>query len=180
MDTYNSDKWDGWMKAALRGDQKAYRELLLNLTPWLGAYFGKRIHPAIVDDLVQETLMSLHAKRETYDPARPFGPWISAVARHRWIDYMRKSLRHTELEIHEDFPAQDNDKNIAARHDVATMLGTIPPAQAEVIELVKLKEMTIAEAAAKTGHSESSVKVMIHRGMKKMMAAAQDFKQEAE
>ena len=46
----------------------------------------------------------------------------------------------------------------------------IPAKQAEVISLVKIEGLSIIEAAAQTGQSESLVKVNIHRGLKKMSA----------
>ncbi|MBA4165623.1 MAG: RNA polymerase subunit sigma-24, partial [Erythrobacter sp.] len=38
----------------------------------------------------------------------------------------------------------------------------------EAIELVRIEGRSIVEAAEKTGQSESSVKVNIHRGLKKL------------
>lgn len=178
MMPYNMDRWDEWMRAALNGDQAAYRLLLTDLRSWLIAYFSRRIHRSAVEDLVQVTLMTLHDKRQTYDPTRPFGPWISTIARHRWIDHMRATLRHVETELDEDLPSDEADRDASARHDVKRLLKLIPPAQAEVIDLVKLQELSIEEAAIRTGHSQSSVKVMIHRGMKKMMAAVEDVQDE--
>jgi len=174
MTTYNSNRWNEWIKAAFNGDKSSYRLLLTNLRPWLMAYFSKRIHKEAVEDLVQETLMSLHSKMHTYNPEKPFGPWISAVARHRWIDYMRKTLKYIELEFNEEIFIPDENKERGAKDDIKKLLKLIPPAQAEVIDLVKLQEMTIEEASNKTGHSQSSVKVMIHRGIKKMAAAVKE------
>lgn len=174
MTTYNSNRWDEWMRAALAGDQNAYRLLLSDLKPWLGAYFKKRVHPNVVEDLVQDTLMSLHAKRQTFDPAYPFGPWIAAVARHRWIDHMRKNLKYVETELDQEFPSQEDQRDECAKHDVKILLKLIPPAQAEVITMVKLDEMSVEEVSKKTGHSPSNIKIMVHRGMKKMMAAVQE------
>lgn len=172
MTTYNSERWDEWIRAALDGDQNAYRLLLTELRPWLGAYFGKRIHRNAVEDLVQDTLMTLHAKRQTFDPQYRFGPWISAIARHRWIDHMRKTLKYIETELDQEFPSHEHDES--ARHDVQTLLKLIPPAQAEVIQMMKLQEMSVEDICKKTGYSVSSVKVMVHRGMKKMMAAVEE------
>jgi len=82
------------MRAALKGDQEVYRLLLTGLRLWLAAYFAKRVHFNAVEDLVQDTLLTLHAKRQTFDPHYSFGPWIAAIARHRWIDHMRATLKY--------------------------------------------------------------------------------------
>ncbi|OIN86499.1 MAG: hypothetical protein AUJ12_06050 [Alphaproteobacteria bacterium CG1_02_46_17] len=162
------------MRSALKGDQNAYHLLLADLRPWLTAYFGKRIHRNAVEDLVQDTLMTLHSKRQTFDLNYPFGPWIAAIARHRWIDHMRKTLKYVELEIDQEFPSQEHERDECAKHDVKTLLKLIPRAQAEVIEMMKLQEMSVEEVCKKTGRSASSVKIMAHRGMKKIMAAVEE------
>ena len=162
------------MAAALRGDQGAYRLLLNDLRLWMTAYYVKRVHRNNVEDLVQDTLMTVHNKRQTYDTARPLGPWVAAIARHRWIDHMRTTLKYVETPIDDDFPAEEPAKDESAKHDIKILLQLIPSPQAQVIEMVKLKEMSIEETAKATGHSPSSVKVMIHRGMKKMMRSVQE------
>ena len=158
------------MRAALAGDQSAYRLLLTNLRPWLVAYFGKRIHQNVVEDLVQETLTSLHAKRQTFDPNYPFGPWIAAVARHRLIDHYRTIQKYAEAPIDEDFPAVEQNEQVFAKYDVKALLDCLPANQAKVVEMVKLQEMSVKEVSHKTGYSPSNVKILVHRGIKKMMA----------
>lgn len=176
MANSNSHKWDEWIRAVLRGEQDAYRLLLSSLRPWLTAYFKKRVHSNLVEDLIQDTLLTLHAKRQTFDPRYSFGPWIAAVARHRWIDHMRATLKYVETEYDDNYPCQETERDIYAKHDVKALLKLIPSHQAKVIELVKLKELSIEEASEQTGHSPASVKVMIHRGMKKMMSAVEKGK----
>lgn len=174
MPNYNSQKWDEWIRAVLKGDQNAYRLLLTSLRLWLTAYFTKRVHSNVVEDLIQDTLLTLHAKRQTFDPHYSFGPWIAAVARHRWIDHLRATLKYVETQLDDDFPSQETNRDACAKHDVKALLRLIPPPQAKVIELVKLRELSIEEVSKQTGHSPSSVKVMVHRGMKKMMAAVEE------
>ncbi len=174
MTKYSNQRWDGWMRAALKGDQKAYLLLLTNLRLWLAAYFTKRVHYNAVEDLVQDTLLTLHAKRQTFDPHYSFGPWIAAVARHRWIDHLRATLKYVETQLDDNFLYQETERDACAKHDVKALLKLIPPPQAKVIELVKLRELSIEEVSKQTGHSPSSVKVMVHRGMKKMMAAVEE------
>jgi len=108
MTKYNNDRWDEWMHAALKGDQNAYRLLLTSLRLWLAAYFTKRVHYNAVEDLVQDTLLTLHAKRQTFDPHYSFGPWIAAVARHRWIDHLRATLKYVETQLDDNFFVSGN------------------------------------------------------------------------
>ncbi len=171
MATYNTQDWQAWMTAAQGGDAKAYRALLAALRPWLLSYFRRRLPGADVEDLVQMTLLSLHEKRHTYDPGSPFMPWIAAVARHKLIDHVRKTGRHVHVELDEELMGAGGDlpAELAAR-DVEALLKTLPPEQARAIRLHKLNDLSVDEVSATTGKSASNVKVMVHRGLKKLQA----------
>lgn len=150
------------------GDRAAYRALLEVCRRWLRSYYSRRIAPAALDDLVQETLIALHAKRASWDPSRPFLPWLAAIARYRWVDHLRRVYRADEQALPDELSGADDEPAIAARISLARLLGLLPPAQERAIALVKIEGLSIAEASAVTGQSESLVKVNIHRGLKRL------------
>jgi RNA polymerase sigma factor (sigma-70 family) len=150
------------------GDSAAYTILLSECKRWLARYFSKRIAPALVDDLVQDTLISLHRKRATYEPSRPFLPWLAAIARYRWVDQLRKSYRADEVSLVDEWVADPAEPGIVARISLDRLLQHIPDKQAEVIRMVKIDGLSITEAAVRSGQSEPLVKVNIHRGLKKL------------
>ena len=152
------------------GDRQCYASLLVECEKWLRRYFAQKINPAAIDDLVQETLISLHRKRASYDPSRAFLPWLAAIGRYRWIDSLRKIYRHEHDELYEEMVADPQDETVTAKVSLERLLGLIPDKQAEVIQLVKIEGLSIHEASAMTGQSESLVKVNIHRGLKKLSA----------
>jgi RNA polymerase sigma-70 factor (ECF subfamily) len=169
-----SDKeWSKLMAAAQKGDGVRYRQLLDEVRPWLKRYFGTRLPPAMVDDAVQDTLFALHEKRNTYDRARSFGPWLVAIARYKWIDRLRALRKTATLPISEDIAIEDHGAAVQTATTLEKLLSDLKPAQAEVIRLVKMHGFSIEEASAKTGQSASLVKVNIHRGITRMMIAAQ-------
>lgn len=127
MTNYNSQEGDEWMRAVLKGDQNAYCLLLTSLRLWLMSYFTKRVHSNVVEDLIQDTLLTLHTKRQTFDPRYSFGPWIAAVARHRWVDHMRATLKYVETRLEDDYPSQETERDICAKHDVEILLKLIAP-----------------------------------------------------
>jgi len=163
-----------FMALAQQGDKKAYRALLGECETWLKRYYARKIGSSALDDLVQETLMSVHRKRASYDASRPFLPWLAAIARYRWIDHLRKTYRAKEVELNEELIADPSDPAVAAKIGIDRLLTIISEKQATVIRLVKIEGLTIAEASERTGQSESLVKVNIHRGMKRMSAAIED------
>lgn len=159
------------MAAAQAGDAVAYRTVLTESQRWLARYFARRIAPSAVDDLVQDTLASLHRKRATFDPARPFLPWLAAIARYKFVDHLRLAYRRAEDELSdEQLSAVDAEPAITARISLDRLFEELPPAQCRAIELVKIEGRSISEASAATGQSESLIKVNIHRGLKRLAA----------
>ncbi|MFM7348677.1 MAG: sigma-70 family RNA polymerase sigma factor [Erythrobacter sp.] len=156
------------MALSQAGDREAYAALLAACQRWLRGYYARRIAPSSLDDLVQETLIALHNKRASWDPARPFLPWLAAIARYRWVDHLRRIYRNDAQELHEELLGTDDEPAIAARISLERLLEFLPPAQRQAIALVKIEGLSIAEASAATGQSESLVKVNIHRGLKKL------------
>ncbi len=157
------------MAAAQEGDKAATNVLLSEVGVWLERYFRRRLPPHQIDDLVQDVLIAFYTKRATWDPARPFLPWLAAIARYRWVDHLRKVYKHDGKELMEDDAVEDSDEEVVmARVSLDRLFKQLPDKQAEVIELVKISGLSVREAAEKTGQSESLVKVNIHRGLKKL------------
>ncbi len=164
--------WGSLMAAAQRGETAPYRRLLDLLRRWLERYFRRRLPMAMVDDAVQDTLIAVHEKRHTYDPSRPFEPWLAAIARYKWIDRLRAMKRASFEELDESLGVQDHHAAVISAAVLEALLAELKPAQSKVIRLVKLEGFSIEEAATMTGQSPSLVKVNIHRGLGRMTAAA--------
>ncbi len=156
------------MPMAQNGDREAYAALLGACQTWLKRYFARRIGPCQLDDLVQDTLLSLHRKLASYDPARPFLPWLAAIARYRWVDHLRKIYRADETELGESLAAPSEEPAISARISLERLFAHLPASQIEAIEMVKIAGLSVREASQATGQSESLIKVNIHRGLKRL------------
>jgi len=162
-----------WLRAQ-DGDEAAYRQSLSLLAGRLRAYLRRRLsaQPDEVEDLVQETLLALHLQRGTYDPSLPVSAWAVAIARHKLIDVWRRRGRrdawHDAIDdVDEALLASEPDDG-GARRDLAVLLNDLPEAQRQAIVLTKLEGLSVAEAAASTGASESAIKVQVHRGLKRL------------
>lgn len=168
--------WSICMARAQEGDREAYRRLLEEITPYLRSLAARLIqNRGDIEDAVQDTLLSLHAVRHTYDPMRPFGPWLVAIARRRFVDGLRRrgraTSRETPLEAeHETFAAPETNFHEAASDGraVREALEGLPPGQREAIRMLKLEEMSLKEAAAASGMSVAALKVATHRGLKRL------------
>lgn len=166
--------WGARMARAQAGDREAYRTLLRDLVPYVRAIARRHLGAGDgLDDAVQEVLAVLHAIRHTYEPGRPFKPWLATIASRRCIDLRRQRARRPHHEPFDDaFEAVDTaDSPEAAvlRDDraarVRRAVATLPPAQRRAIGLVHLGDATLGEAAAASGQTAGGLKVACHRAM---------------
>lgn len=157
----------------LAGDEAAHRAFLSEAAALLRAYFRNRLRgrPEDAEDLVQETLVALHTRRDTYDPNYPLLAWLYAIARYRLIDHLRRAKHraHAPLDDVEVGEADPEYEASDARRDVGALLEKLPEKQRRAIQLVKLDEKSVREAAAETGLTESDIKISVHRGLKTLM-----------
>ena len=114
--------------------------------------------------------MAIHIQRHTYDPGRPLTAWMHAIASYKLIDRWRA---HGSQDSLTDFLDSDDEAFAStdaeatdARIDIHSLLARLPDRYRLPILQVKLNGISIAEAAATSGMSESAVKVGIHRGLK--------------
>lgn len=169
------DEWGRLMAAALQGHGGAYNRLLHEIQPWLERYFTRRLPMSIAEDLAQDCLIAVHQKRHTYEPGRPFRPWLATIARYKWIDRLRAMARKPTVSLDEELfePAvEGHEASVTSAIVLEELLTRLRPAQVAAIRLVKLQGFSIEEAAAMTGQSESLVKVNIHRGLAKLAGFA--------
>jgi RNA polymerase sigma-70 factor (ECF subfamily) len=163
-----------WLLAGLKGDETAHRAFLSAAAGLLRGYFRNRLRgaPEDAEDLLQETLVALHTRRDSYDPTYPLTAWMYAIARYRLIDYLRRVKRRGPHASIDDIDPGGEDPQIEAsdaKRDVNTLLEKLPDKQQRAIRLVKLEDKSVREAADITGLSESDIKISIHRGMKALM-----------
>jgi RNA polymerase sigma factor (sigma-70 family) len=172
------------MHAAQAGDRQAYSELLREVTPFIRALLRRHCsHREDIEEMVQDTLLTLHRVRRTYDPRRPFSPWLGAIAARRGIDGLRRRLRVARHEIsadahsYETFSepvANDDIEALRARDEVGELLRRLPARQREALEALKLRQLSLAQASAASGQSVAALKVNTHRALKALRALFQN------
>ena len=158
------------------GDADAYRVFLNAILPFARAIARRSCWSEdMAEDVVQDAQLTVHHVRHTYQPGRPVAPWIAAIVTRRSIDAARKRGRIGRQEVfnevaYETFadPRANELLEADASRTLAQMAGGLSRGQKEAIELVKLKEMSLAEASEFSGQSIASLKVNIHLAMKKL------------
>lgn len=156
-----------WMAQAQAGDGDAYRMLLDDVSSELRGFFRRRVREVHdVEDLVQETLLTLHRARHTYDPSRPFEPWLYALARNTAASAFRRDRVRTRWEslAHDDRPHEAAVEDAGREASLDGVLQRIPESQREALDMVKIRGLSVEDAAARAGVSPGAMRVRIHRG----------------
>ena len=171
------DEWADLMRRSQDGDQRAYAIVLKQLIPVIRASARRRVFDdTLVEDVVQDVLLTIHKLLHTYDPTRPLLPWVVAITSARAIDALRKQGRSgarvttngekvDAIEIDRDASMLDV---IGARHDVGRMLGLLPKRQRMVVEMVKLQELSLDETARISRLSVGAIKSLLHRAVARL------------
>jgi RNA polymerase sigma factor (sigma-70 family) len=174
------EHWRALMRSGQNGDGKAYAQLLSELLPLLRRFVTHKWPSAPdVEDVVQEVLVSLHTVRHTYDPNRPFMPWLMTITKCRFADAARRryarSANETTVDVMPETFSGDETKTgqetSADQEDLRRLMSTLPDGQREAIELLKIQGLSLQEASGVTGKSVASLKVSVHRAIKAMREA---------
>jgi RNA polymerase sigma-70 factor (ECF subfamily) len=171
-------RWSQLMAAAQGGDARAYDMLLRDCLPLLRAICRARLRdPSDAEDAAQDALLTIHRVRHTYDPARPFRPWLAAIAERRAVDRGRRrgrtSAREVELEAAMDVatPERAADAELDARRAAAELrraVEELPQAQRTALGLTKIEDLSLAEASGRSGMSVGALKVATHRALRSL------------
>ena len=158
-------RWAAWMVAVQAGDNQAYDRLLRDCLPQIRAVVRARVRNAAdAEDAV----------RHTYDPLRPFKPWLNAIAERRAIDRLRRLSKHSRRESAlDDAPEQGTPAVGSARLEAAELraaVAELPESQRTALRLAKLEERPLKEAAQISGLSVGALKVATHRAVAALRA----------
>ena len=179
---------------AKQGDRLAYQEFLQLAAKLVRNYLMKTLggtqrSPERIEDLVQETLLTIHRKRDLYDPTLPIVPWIQTIAHHRWIDQWRsekyqraevewspglsESNHHPGITTPSSEPnpeevAIENSHRLGNTAQIEVWMKNLKPRERLLIQMAKLEERPLSEVALKTGMSLGAVKVSLHRAIKQL------------
>ncbi len=173
-------EWAEWMRRGLAGDEASYRRLLEALAPALRVIVRStasrfRLPAADIEDIVQETLLAVHLKRQTWKETEPLTPWLRAIARNKMIDVLRRRGRGGRIDVPidrmaETLAAPEPEAQLSPR-ETNRVLSAINGRQRDVVRAIAVEGLTSAETAARLGVSEGAVRVALHRGLATIAAA---------
>ncbi len=156
------------------GDSAACEQLLTQVSRLARSYVNGSLRRVGIapdgraEDIVQEILLAVYSKCATYDSKHCFLPWMYAIAKYKLIDNLRTTKGHRSPVALESVPEISVNPDFSDALDVEQLLQALPAKQRLLLGLVKLEGFTTAEAAKKTGTTQSSVKVSVHRALKRL------------
>ena len=167
--------WVLLMRAAQGGNARSYDELLRSITPFIRNMTRRYCRdPGQAEDVVQDVLLTVHRIRHTWDPQRPFSPWLASITARRGIDRIRRTTRVARHEVSDELaietfaaPAANNESGaLRAAEAIAPLLAALPERQRRALEAVKIRGLSVAQAASESGQSVAALKVTVHRAVK--------------
>jgi RNA polymerase sigma-70 factor (ECF subfamily) len=169
------------MRAAIAGDEAAYRKLLEDLSRLLRGvvrrgFAGVGVARDDVEDVVQDVLLAIHLKRHTWDPTMPLGPWVLAIARNKMIDDLRRRGRRPEVPLdltQFDIEGGDQQASIDA-HDVSRVLNGLSERNREIVQAISIDGHSARDVADRLGMTEVAVRVALHRSLKALADTYQE------
>jgi RNA polymerase sigma-70 factor, ECF subfamily len=134
----------------------SHKALLTKLSAYLRAYFKGQLlrigrGPSDAEDLVQEMLIALHTRRNTFDRSQLLTPWVYAIARYKLVDYLRRTKganMDVQVEEAEGVFALDDVSAVDSGLDLNKLLAQLKPKTRQAIQFVKLDGLSVSEAAA--------------------------------
>jgi RNA polymerase sigma-70 factor (ECF subfamily) len=174
MQESDEQRWSALMVNAQAGNESDYRQLLKELANVIHNFLRHRFgNHHFIEDCVQEALIAIHQARHTYDPHRPFRPWLFAIVRHKAIDTLRQQRRREKVVDHykreQEILSQSSKQNEPeSKISEGRLLELLSTQHKEVLVLTKIIGYSVAETAEKLGISESAVKVRVYRAIRKL------------
>lgn len=164
-------RWSEWMRRANDGDESAYAALLEEIGVVMEQYLRRRFgNSDFIEDCVQESLLSIHRARASYDPKRRFRPWMFTIVRHKAIDLLRRrgtrGAHEAPEAIAEDTASPESEPGAALQ--AAQLLRTLEPKYRDALVLTKLQGHSLAEAAEQMGVTTMAMKSRVHRAIRQL------------
>jgi RNA polymerase sigma factor (sigma-70 family) len=167
--------WSALLGAARRGDERAYARFLAEAAPVIRGIVrarGSGLGEAAWEDVVQEVLLAVHAKRHTWREAEPLEPWLYAIVRYKVIDAQRRRRRGTDVPIeeHVDELVAPPEPDPTEASDLARVIDALDTRSARIVRAIGLEGSSVRETGARMDMSENAVRVALHRAMKRLAA----------
>jgi RNA polymerase sigma-70 factor (ECF subfamily) len=124
---------------------------------------------ADIDDIVQETLLAFHLRRDLVDASAPLLPWLYAVARNKVVDAARRRYRWARQTIDAELMQDPREPDsVLDASDLNSLLSHLSERERGIVRHTALEGRTVDEAARNFGVSPAHARVIKHRAIRKL------------
>jgi RNA polymerase sigma factor (sigma-70 family) len=156
------------MEQAQNGDRQAFQVLFQEIGPVITGFVRRRVRDQTeVEDVCQEALIAVYKSRRTYQPTRPFEPWLFAIVRNVTAEYLKRQRRGW-LEPAENVPDVRVEDDASLAVELREAFAQLSPKQIEALRLTKILGLSVEEASRRAGTSAGSMKVRVHRAFESL------------
>lgn len=165
------------MSLYLQANSAAFDELYRRYAGKLFAYFKKKVPAPIAEELLQDVFTRMHSSNQTYKMDYPFLPWIFTIARHTFLDHLKKAESQLLRAVvdHKLEGLSDELPIFGVDIDTKALLAPLSPQQKKVFELRYLKDWSFEQISQETGLNTTNIRKIISRGLKKMKSTGQEL-----
>lgn len=169
------------LNRANNGDKEAYHQLLVWLTQHCKCIIKLTVrnyrnfpHEA-VEDITQEIMIAFHEVHQSFDLTRPFLPWINSIIRHKTVDFLRKKdfrvlMNSQDIFLVSETMAKIDELCDSDPLDLEHLMKNLSQTEVDIIRMAKIDGHSSKEIAQQLNLSDSNVKVIIYRTIKKLKA----------
>jgi RNA polymerase sigma-70 factor, ECF subfamily len=169
------------------GDQNAFRALFDKYKkPVINYCYRYCGHPAVAEELAQETFLRVYKASARYRPKARFSTWLFKIATNVCLNEIRKPVYRARIESMDQASHEDRDllremamepeqsmpdALLEARQDqilIRRAMGRLPEAQRAAMLLRATEGFSYQEIGRQLNRSENHVKTLIHRGRQRL------------
>ncbi len=168
MSATNWNHIDKLAKKAITGDQKCYREFLELVRDYVQTKVFLTVSSSSRDDVIQEILLGIHKSLRTLDTSKSCRSWVNAIAHYKVSDYLRQIYKDNTSEL-EDEKHESIDFDSTEFRQLLDHISTVlSDKEMNIFMKLKYEGYSIAEVSKEVGLSESNIKVISFRAIKKI------------
>jgi RNA polymerase sigma-70 factor, ECF subfamily len=170
------DEFDHHLRRAQCGDEDAFAAIWRSCQAPLLRYLWVKAGSA-AEDLAADTWLQVARTLDSFvGDERAFRSWLFTIARHRHIDWRRKSARRGEILVDIETmsgrgggvePGASLDERMSTEAALG-LIASLPPDQAEVVMLRTVVGLDVAATAEIVGRPPGTVRVLAHRGLRRL------------
>ncbi len=160
--------------AFLEGDNSGFESLVIRYKDNLIFFISRYVNDLdMAEDLAQDAFVEVYMHKERYDMTGSFKTYLFTIGRNKAVDYIRHNRNYlnsqdiAEVEIPADeLTLEQKVISNETGKEVRAAVRLLKKEEQALIDLAYFEQLSCREIGEILGHSESNVKVKLHRARK--------------